>query len=145
MNQVKVLLCVLGNDIHVVANRMLDLICRERGCVTVNLGALTPADEVIEAVADNRPDLLLVSTLNGQGYPEASRLMASIKENIQAAYRPAIWLGGNLFVGDYNDSEKQRYLDLGFDKVYSRPRNFNKFSSDLDDIINILTFTAETV
>lgn len=135
MSQIKVLLCVLGNDIHVVANRMLEILCVEQGCQTRNLGALSATDEILQEIELFRPALVLVSTLNGQGYFEAKKLMNQLRARKSQTIRPDMWIGGNLFVGDYDDRDARRYLEMGFDQVFSRPTDFSVFTAALGDFI----------
>lgn len=135
MSQMKVLLCVLGNDIHVVANRMLEILCMEQDCHTKNIGALTSPEEVLLELDQFRPALVLISTLNGQGYIEAKKLMQQLRTRKSALPRPTFWIGGNLFVGDYDEKDSKRYLDIGFDQVFSRPADFDVFTQALREFI----------
>lgn len=135
MSQLKVLLCVLGNDIHVVANRMLEILCAEHGCHTKNIGALTSPEEILQELDRFEPELVLISTLNGQGYFEAKKLMLQLRTRKPTLSRPAFWIGGNLFVGDYDDKESKRYLELGFDRVFSRPVDFDVFTRALAEFL----------
>jgi methylaspartate mutase sigma subunit len=131
MNNTRILLAVIGSDIHVVANRILETLCHEQGCQTHNLGALCSADEIYDAIVGKHPHLVLISTINGLGYYESKRLFEVITERGLDGPRPEFWVGGNLFVGDYSEHLSQKYTVLGFLRVYSRITSFDPFISDL--------------
>jgi methylaspartate mutase sigma subunit len=57
---------VVGNDIHVVANRLIEISLKERGFEVFNLGVNTYLEEFIDAVIETDADLLLISSLNGE-------------------------------------------------------------------------------
>ena len=62
----KVVTGVVGNDIHVVANRLIEISLKERGFVVYNLGVNTYLEEFLDALLETDADLLLISSLNGE-------------------------------------------------------------------------------
>ena len=62
----KVVTGVVGNDIHVVANRLIDISLQARGFEVFNLGVNTYLEEFIDAVIETNADVLLISSLNGE-------------------------------------------------------------------------------
>jgi len=62
----KVVTGVVGNDIHVVANRLIDISLEERGFKVFNLGVNTYLEEFMDAVIETDADVLLISSLNGE-------------------------------------------------------------------------------
>ena len=62
----KVVIGVVGNDIHVVANRLIDISLQARGFEVFNLGVNTYLEEFIDAVIETNADVLLISSLNGE-------------------------------------------------------------------------------
>ncbi len=62
----KIVIGVIGNDIHVVANRLIEISLKERGFQVFNLGVNTYLEEFLDAVIESDSDVLLISSLNGE-------------------------------------------------------------------------------
>ena len=58
---------VIGADTHIVGNRILGMVLEKAGYKVVSLGALTPAEEFVEAAIETAADGIMVSSLYGQG------------------------------------------------------------------------------
>ncbi len=113
----KVVTGVVGNDIHVVANRLIDLSLRARGYDVFNLGVNTHLDEFFDAVVETGADVLMISSLNGEaeGWGREVRLL---KSKYKALDDVIMVIGGNLVVGSGNTEEiVSRYENYGFDLV----------------------------
>ncbi len=108
---------VIGSDTHIVGNRILSMALEKAGYRVVALGALTPADEFIEAAVETAADAILVSSLYGQGELDCrdfrNLCVEAGLENI------LLYVGGNLVVGKqpWSDVER-RYRDMGFDRAF---------------------------
>ena len=108
---------VVGNDIHVVANRLIDLSLRARGYEVFNLGVNTYLEEFFDAALETGAEVLMISSLNGEaeGWArEVKPLMAKYKKLDDVV----MMIGGNLVVG-YGDPEEiqRKYKGYGFDLV----------------------------
>ncbi len=113
----KVVTGVVGNDIHVVANRLIEISLQNRGFEVFNLGVNTYLEEFIDAVLETDADILLISSLNGEaeGWCRDLKFLKqkyAIKDVVFA-------IGGNLSVGE-GDSDiiVPKYKDYGFDLVF---------------------------
>ena len=113
----KVVTGVVGNDIHVVANRLIDLSLQARGYEVFNLGVNTHLEEFFDAAVETGADVLVISSLNGEaeGWGREVKLL-------KAGYRSlddlVMMIGGNLVVGSGNTEEiVARYKNYGFDLV----------------------------
>lgn len=108
---------VVGNDIHVVANRLIDLSLRARGFEVFNLGVNTYLEEFFDAALETGAEVLMISSLNGEaeGWArEVKPLMAKYKKLDDVV----MMIGGNLVVGRGDPEEIQRkYRGYGFDLV----------------------------
>ena len=62
----KVVTGVVGNDIHVVANRLIDLSLQARGYHVFNLGVNTHLEEFFDAAVETGAEVLMISSLNGE-------------------------------------------------------------------------------
>ena len=113
----KVVTGVVGNDIHVVANRLIDLSLRARGYEVFNLGVNTHLEEFFDAVVETGAEVLMISSLNGEaeGWGREVKLLKSKYKNLDDVI---MMIGGNLVVGS-GDTEEivARYKNYGFDLV----------------------------
>lgn len=64
----KVVTGVVGNDIHVVANRLIDISLQARGFEVFNLGVNTSLEEFIDAVVETDADILLISSAKAKSF-----------------------------------------------------------------------------
>ncbi|WP_432470534.1 methylaspartate mutase subunit S [Amphritea sp. HPY] len=113
----KVVTGVVGNDIHVVANRLIDLSLRARGFEVFNLGVNTYLEEFFDAVVETGADVLLISSLNGEA-EGWSREVKPLKAKYKNLDNLIMMIGGNLVVGSGNAEEiVPKYKNYGFDLV----------------------------
>jgi methylaspartate mutase sigma subunit len=114
---VKVVTGVVGNDIHVVANRLIDISLRSRGFEVFNLGVNTYLEEFFDAVVETNADILLISSLNGEAEGWCRDLLV-LKQKYNMDNVTFV-IGGNLAVGEVDDEEiVPKYIDFGFDLVF---------------------------
>jgi methylaspartate mutase sigma subunit len=113
----KVVTGVVGNDIHVVANRLIDLSLKARGYEVFNLGVNTHLEEFFDAAVETGAEVLMISSLNGEaeGWGREVRLLKSRYKNLDDLI---MMIGGNLVVGSGNTADiTARYRKYGFDLV----------------------------
>jgi methylaspartate mutase sigma subunit len=113
----KVVTGVVGNDIHVVANRLIDLSLQARGYEVFNLGVNTYLEEFFDAVVETGAEILMISSLNGEaeGWGREVKLLKAGYKNLDDLI---MMIGGNLTVGSGNtDDIVTRYKNYGFDLV----------------------------
>lgn len=108
---------VVGNDIHVVANRLIEISLQERGFEVFNLGVNTYLKEFIDAVIETDADLLLISSLNGEAEGWSRELLF-----LKGKYEldgVLFAIGGNLSVGEATAEEMvPKYQAYGYDLVF---------------------------
>ena len=113
----KVVTGVVGNDIHVVANRLIEISLKERGFEVFNLGVNTFLEEFIDAVVETKADVLLISSLNGEAEGWCRDLKFMKQKHDMGGV--VFMIGGNLGVGEMNREEiYPKYRDYGFDLVF---------------------------
>jgi len=113
----KVVTGVVGNDIHVVANRLIDLSLQARGYEVFNLGVNTYLEEFFDAAVETGAEVLMISSLNGEaeGWGREVKLL---KARYKKLGDIIMMIGGNLVVGSGNSEEiEARYKKYGFDLV----------------------------
>lgn len=114
----KVVTGVVGNDIHVVANRLIELSLNARGFEVFNLGVNTYLEEFFDAVVETGADVLLISSLNGEA-EGWSREIKLLKSSYKGLDNLVMMIGGNLVVGSGNAEEiVPKYKNYGFDLVF---------------------------
>ena len=113
----KVVMGVVGNDVHVVANRLIDISLHQRGFEVFNLGVNTYLEEFIDAAVETRADVVLISSLNGEaeGWSRDLPILKS-KYNLHDII---FVIGGNLSVGEATQEEiVPKFKEYGFDLVF---------------------------
>jgi methylaspartate mutase sigma subunit len=115
----KVVTGVVGNDIHVVANRLIDISLQARGFEVFNLGVNTYLEEFFDAVIETNADVLLISSLNGEaeGWCREVKILKSKYGNLLDDV--VFMIGGNLVVGTGSDEDiVPKFKNYGFDLVF---------------------------
>lgn len=113
----KVVTGVVGNDIHVVANRLMELSLHARGYEVFNLGVNTHLEEFFDAVVETGAEILLISSLNGEA-EGWSREVRSLRAKYKGLDDLVMMIGGNLAVGSGKADEiEKKYKRYGFDLV----------------------------
>lgn len=108
---------VIGSDTHIVGNRILSMALTKAGYTVVELGALTPAREFVEAAIETAADGIMVSSLYGQGELDCRGFRDMCVE--AGLGDILIYVGGNLVVGKQDwPSVERRFLDMGFDRAF---------------------------
>lgn len=122
----KVVLGVVGNDVHAVANRILEIGLREEGFAVCNIGVNRMPEDFVAAALEFDAAAILVSSLNGEGEiwcRDFRTLCAASGMNDILLYA-----GGNLVIGDMPPEEVESlYKSFGFDATYH-------MSSDLESV-----------
>ncbi|SFV62545.1 Methylaspartate mutase, S subunit [hydrothermal vent metagenome] len=114
----KVVTGVVGNDIHVVANRLIDISLEERGFEVFNLGVNTYLEEFLDAVVETDADVLLISSLNGEAEGWCRDLQI-LKSQYNFRSDVVFMIGGNLVVGETTAEEiVPRFKSYGFNLVF---------------------------
>ena len=113
----KVVTGVVGNDIHVVANRLIDLSLQAWGYEVFNLGVNTHLEEFFDAAVETGAEVLMISSLNGEaeGWGREVKLLKAKYKGLDDLI---MMIGGNLVVGSGNTEDiVARYKKYGFDLV----------------------------
>ena len=127
----KVVTGVVGNDIHVVANRLIEISLQARGFEVWNLGVNTSLEEFIDAAVETKADLLLISSLNGEAEGWCRDLQFLRQEYEEALKDLVFVIGGNLAVGEAKQRDLiPKFQSYGFDLVYHQ----SDLNSSLDEI-----------
>ncbi|WP_409492329.1 cobalamin B12-binding domain-containing protein [Amycolatopsis sp. cmx-11-12] len=114
----------LSSDAHTWNLVYLELLLEELGCRVTNLGACVPDATIVRECATRRPDLVVISSVNGHGCQDGVRLMAGFRAQPGLVTMPVV-IGGKLDV--VGGSNAERLLEAGFDAVFEDSGGLNPF------------------
>lgn len=117
MNDVRAVLCTVESDSHMWNLVYLQMVLEEHGVEVVNLGACTPVPVVVEAVRRHRPDLLVLSSVNGHGRHGARVLRAAL--DAAGAQVPCVAGGKLTTAGADDDATRRELLRGGWTDVFT--------------------------
>jgi methylaspartate mutase sigma subunit len=117
MEKKKLIIGVIGADVHAVGNKILYYAFTAAGFDVTNLGVMVSQEEYIEAAIETAADAILVSSLYGHGELDCRGFRDKCDE--AGLKGILLYVGGNIVVGkqDFADVEK-RFKDMGFDRVF---------------------------
>ncbi|MGV9885923.1 cobalamin B12-binding domain-containing protein [Streptomyces sp. NPDC003395] len=115
----RVVLSTVSSDAHTWNLVFLQLLLEEMGHEVVNLGPCVPDRLLLDSVRRIRPDLLVVSTVNGHGRLDGARVIRKLRADPVAGDTPAV-IGGKLGIdGDEGNTAARELVDAGFDAVFT--------------------------
>lgn len=117
MSKKKLVIGVIGADVHAVGNKILDHAFAQAGFDVVNLGVMVPQEEYINAAVESAADAIVVSSLYGHGELDCR----GMREKCDEAGLEGIllYVGGNVVVGKQPfDEVEARFKAMGFDRVF---------------------------
>ena len=107
-----------ASDSHTWNLVFLQLLLAEQGVEVVNLGPCVPDDLLVAECRRLRPDLVVVSSVNGHGFDDGMRVIGRLRDCPELATTPVV-IGGKLGIGG---PDNHRFTDhllvAGFDRVF---------------------------
>ena len=130
----RVLLSTVSSDAHMWNLIFLQLLMEEYGYEVRNLGICTPDEVIIEECRRYRPDLLVISTVNGHGHLDGKRLIAKLRQDPDLQDLRVV-IGGKLGVlGSRNIEHTESLIAAGFDAVLDADNGVEQFRSMLAEL-----------
>jgi methylaspartate mutase sigma subunit len=126
----KVVLGVIGEDVHTVGIKILEMALKDAGFQVVSLGAQVSQEEFIDAASQTGADAILVSSFSGH----AEMLVEGFRERCKRAGLKDVilYIGGYLTLeGRPWEEVEGRFKELGFDRVYPPGTKPEKALEDL--------------
>ena len=121
----RIVLGVIGDDIHIVANRILTIALSEAGLKPYNLGTHNFPEDFVSAALEVEAHAVLVSSINGEGEHWCANFRKYFEE--VGLNKIILYAGGNLVVGDRPEREVVNlFKSYGFDRVFYHNADFNK-------------------
>lgn len=113
----KLVLGVIGADVHAVGNKILYHAFMDAGFDVTNLGVMVSQEEFIDAAVETGADAIIVSSLYGHGELDCRGLREKCDE--AGLNGILLYVGGNIVVGKQPFEEvEKRFLAMGFDRVF---------------------------
>ena len=113
-----VLVTGTSSDAHTWNLVYLQLLLEEWGHDVINLGPCAPDELVLRSALESRPELLVVSSVNGHGHQAGLRLVRTLRARSELAGTTMV-IGGKLGTdGLRNLGQLRRLLDAGYDRVF---------------------------
>jgi methylaspartate mutase sigma subunit len=124
----RVIVSSTASDSHTWNLVFLQLLLEECGHDVVNLGACVPDDLLVEQCRSRKPDLVVLSSVNGHGFQDGLRVVAALRGVPELADTPIV-IGGKLGVGGAKDEYTRQLLDAGYDMVAQDTDEVDRFRS----------------
>jgi methylaspartate mutase sigma subunit len=113
-----VLVTSTASDSHTWNLVFLQLMLEESGYVVHNLGACPSVATVLRECRAARPDLLLVSSVNGHGRAEGAELISALRRDADLRDLPAV-IGGMLTTGHAHPAQvRAELMGCGYSGVF---------------------------
>ena len=116
-DQPRVVVGVIGDDIHTVGNRIMQLALEESGCRVFNLRTRNRPEHFCQAALEVNAHAVFVSSLNGEGEYWCADFRARLRAI--GLGHVLLYAGGNVVVGSRPEAEVVAlFKGYGFDRVY---------------------------
>ena len=116
-NQKKLVIGVIGADVHAVGNKILYHAFTDAGFEVINLGVMVSQEEYIAAAIESNADAIVISSLYGQGELDCR----GMREKCDEAGLEGIllYVGGNIVIGkQLFDEVEKRFKAMGFNRAF---------------------------
>ena len=121
---------VIGDDIHIVGNRIMQLALEESGCRVFNLRTRNRPEHFLQAALEVNAHAVFVSSLNGEGEHWCSDFRRRFDE--VGLNGVLLYVGGNIVVGNRAEAEVvSLFKTYGFDRVYHQRPDISAAIIDL--------------
>ena len=116
-NKKKLVIGVIGADVHAVGIQILYHAFEDAGFDVTNLGVMVSQEEYIAAAVETDADAIMVSSLYGHGELDCRGLREKCNE---AGLKDILlYVGGNIVVGIQPfDEVEARFKKMGFNRVF---------------------------
>lgn len=132
----RIVIGVIGDDIHIVGNRIMQLALEESGCQVFNLRTRNRPEHFCQAALEVNADAVFVSSLNGEG----EYWCADFRQRLQTMglRQVLLYVGGNVVVGNRPEAEVVAlFKSYGFHRVYHQHPDIGAAIVDLfEDLKN---------
>ena len=121
-----ILVSSTASDSHTWNLIFLQLTLEELGHRVHNLGSCVPQDLLVARCLARRPELIVLSSMNGHGYQDGLWAIEALRSRPELVSVPVV-IGGKLGIGGPDGERVAALLAAGFDAVYEDS------AADVDD------------
>lgn len=121
-----VLLTTVSSDAHTWNLVYLQLVLEDLGHRVGNLGACVPDQLLVDRCRTDRPDLVVISTVNGHGAQDGARVVKLLRDQPALAGTPIV-IGGKLGIEGDSAAAAGDLLAAGFDAVFDDDADLDRF------------------
>ena len=130
MSNKRVVIGVIGDDIHIVGNRIMQLALEESGFTVFNLRTRNRPEHFCQAALEVNAHAVFVSSLNGEGEYWCSNFRKQFSG--VGLGHILLYAGGNIVVGKRRQEDVVRlFKQYGFDRVYHQQPDISIAIADL--------------
>jgi methylaspartate mutase sigma subunit len=130
MSRARVVIGVIGDDIHVVGNRIMQLALEESGFAVFNLRTRNRPEHFCQAALETNAHAVFVSSLNGEGEYWCADFRRRFTD--VGLEHILLYVGGNIIVGKRpQDEVVALFKQYGFDRVYHQQPDISVAIADL--------------
>lgn len=130
----RIVLSSIVSDAHTWNLVYMQLLIEELGHEVINLGNCVPLGLLLESMVSYRPDLLVISTINGHGHIEAVEAAQAIKKTPHLSSTRMV-IGGKLGTrGEDNKRYSQKLIEAGFEAVFMDDQPIGDFTKYLENL-----------
>ena len=128
----RVVIGVIGDDIHIVGNRIIQLALEESGFQVFNLRTRIRPEQFCQAALEVNADAVFVSSLNGEGEYWCADIRGLFRK--AGLEHTLLYVGGNIVVGNRPKEEVVKlFQQYGFDRVYHQETDIGGAIADLQE------------
>lgn len=128
----RVVIGVIGDDIHIVGNRIIQLALEESDFQVFNLRTRVRPEQFCQAALEVNADAVFVSSLNGEGEYWCADIRGLFRD--AGLERTLLYVGGNIVVGSRpKDEVVKLFKQFGFDRVYHQETDISGAIADLQE------------
>ena len=130
-----VLLSSVSSDAHTWNLVYLQLLIEEMGHRVVNIGACVPDRLLVESALREKPNLIVLSTVNGHGYEDGKRAIGALRGEDALRATPVV-IGGKLGVaGPLPRAQVDELRAAGFDAVFGDDAGRDELRRFIGDLV----------
>ncbi|MFC9409954.1 cobalamin B12-binding domain-containing protein [[Kitasatospora] papulosa] len=113
----RIIVTSTSSDSHIWNLVFLQLLLEEAGHEVANLGPCVSDNMLVSEALGRRPDLIVVSSVNGHGHHDGLRAINRLRRTPVLARTPVV-IGGKLGIGGPDPQRSQTLLTAGFQAVF---------------------------
>jgi methylmalonyl-CoA mutase cobalamin-binding subunit len=128
----RAVIATVPSDSHMWNMVYIELLLKEHGWDVINLGACTPPDLVVDTCLEERPDMLVISSVNGHGHIGGRKVIGAVRSRSELDYMPAV-IGGKLgTLGANNSVFAEPLVSAGYSAVFLESEGLPAFTEFIE-------------